>query len=348
MSNPLSNRRSFLKTLAVVTVGGRVLLNSGSVRAAADAAGEAAADPTTWPSMPRRELGRTGFQASRLIFGCGAALSQGRKDGLLQTAFDAGINVFDVGSSHFYADAERNLAPFLKTHRDEVFLISKAMVGLDLEPTAQITTDQAKQAASTWSERLDESLRQLEVERVDAYYLMATSNPSIVRCEEIARAVEIAKEAGKFSHLGVSTHENQEAVLEAAIATDLFSLAMVGITPAGWYDLPTAAPRANSGAMKDLAPFIAKVRSAGIGLVGMKAARYLAGRPLLRALGWSQADAFNSHFSEKLLAAPMSGFQRSYAYVLAHGMDVVNADMQTFRHLHENFVAAAMADEIAA
>ncbi len=41
---------------------------------------------------------------------------------------------------------------------------------------------------------------------------------------------------------------------------------------------------------------------------------------------------------------PMSGispFQRSYAYVLAHGLDAVNADMQSFAHLEQNVTATA-------
>lgn len=345
MFSSQGTRRSFLKTLAAVSIGSRMLLRSGDASAAVEEAREAASDPKDWPTMPRRKLGSTNFEASRLIFGCGAALSRGRKDSLLETAFDAGINVFDVGSSHFYADAERNLAPFLKTHRDRVFLISKAMVGLDVEPDVVITTDQAKGAAKLWSERLDESLRQLQVEKVDAYYLMATNNPSVVRSEEIAKAVEAAKAAGKFQYLGLSTHHNQERVLKAAVETGMFSLAMVGMTPAGWYNLPTAAPLEGSKPMKELTPFLNEVRGAGIGLVGMKAARFLAGR---RLFGWSQPEAFNEHFDAKLMAAPWSGFQRSYAYVLAHGMDVVNADMQNFAHLRENFLAAAMADEVAA
>ena len=35
----------------------------------------------------------------------------------INTAFDAGINVFDSGFGGFYGPAERNLAPFLKQRR---------------------------------------------------------------------------------------------------------------------------------------------------------------------------------------------------------------------------------------
>ena len=83
-------------------------------------------------------------------------------------------------------------------------------------------------------------------------------------------------------------------------------------------------------------------RAAGIGLVGMKAGRFLAGRAWL---GWGNPEAFDEHYDEKLMSAKLSEFQRSYAFVLEHGLDVVNADMQQMMHLKENFIAAATSAE---
>ena len=56
---------------------------------------------------------------------------------------------------------------------------------------------------------------------------------------------------------------------------------------------------------------------------------------------WGKPDAFQDFYDQELLAAPLSTFQRSYAFVLAHGLDVVNADMSSFSHLEENVAAAA-------
>ena len=90
--------------------------------------------------------------------------------------------------------------------------------------------------------------------------------------------------------------------------------------------------------MRGLRPFLDRVRDSGIGLIGMKAGRYLAGR---RILGWSDPKAFDSHYSKDFLASGLSPFQRSYAFVLAHGLDAVNADMQSLAHLEENVAAVA-------
>ena len=152
------------------------------------------------------------------------------------------------------------------------------------------------------------------------------------------KAFDRAKAAGKVKHFGLSTHENAQAVLEAAMETGRYDLAQVAITPAGWYDWAEKDILRDSPPMKGLRPFLDRVRGSGIGLIGMKAGRYLAGR---KFLGWGKPDSFDDHCDTAFLASGLSPFQRSYAYVLSHGMDAVNADMQAFAHLQENVVAAA-------
>ena len=332
------NRRRFIQYLAMLTVGGRTFLNSGDARAAIYAAREAGGGEAAWPEMSYRKLGRTGFNASRLVFGCGAALMFFSKDALLNAAYDAGINVFDVGYRGYYRNAEKNLAPFIRKVRDSVFLISKAPAELEAEADERITVQQARQAANSWGQRLDASLSELRVDRVDAYYLMASYNPSLVESEEVYGVFQKAKQAGKVAHLGLSTHRNAEKVLLSAAETGWYDLAMIAITPGGWYDRESRSVLEGSKPMSGLQHVLEKARESGMGLVGMKAARHLAGLPILG--WWNKPHAFDEYYDENLLAAPLSPFQRSYAYVLAHGLDVVNADMQSFAQLEENVIAA--------
>ena len=341
---PAPSRRTFLGYAAMLGAGSQALWHSGSLHAAVAAAKDAAPGAEAWPAMTYRTLGRTGFNASRLVFGCGAALSRKPNDALLEASFDAGVNVYDVGSRRYYGDAERNLAGFLGRHRDEVFLISKGQTYLEVGPNDEITVAQATQAARTWATILDESLAELRTDHIDAYYQMGARNPHVIAAEEIYRAFQDAKEAGKVSWYGVSTHENAAKVLEAAIETGWYDLAMIAITPAGWYDWESKDILEGTPDMKSLRPLLDRARSAGIGLVGMKVGRLLAGSGWL---GRGDTKAFHGHYDEKLLRAKLSDFQRSYAYVLEHGMDVVNADMQNYAILKENFVAAATAHEYA-
>jgi aryl-alcohol dehydrogenase-like predicted oxidoreductase len=337
------SRRRFIQYLAMLAVGGRTLLGSGDARAAIYAAREAAGTESDWPKMRYRRLGRTDFNASRLVFGCGAALMFRRKDALLSAAYDAGINVFDVGYRGYYRNAEKNLAPFLRKVRDRVFLISKARADLDAEPDERVTVQQARQAAETWGQRLDASLSELQVDHLDAYYLMASHNPSLIESDEVYQVFQKAKQAGKVAHLGLSTHRNAEKVLLSAAETGWYDLAMIAITPGGWYDWENKSVLEGSKPMADLQPVLEKARASGMGLIGMKAARHLAGLPIV---GWfKKTDAFDEYYDEKLLSASLSPFQRSYAYVLAHGLDVVNADMQSLAHLQENLIAATLSPE---
>jgi aryl-alcohol dehydrogenase-like predicted oxidoreductase len=339
-----ANRRSFVRTVTMLGVGAQTLLHSRSLRAAVTDARESVADTRDWPEMTYRTLGRTGFRGSRLVFGCGAALSRKRADHLLNAAFDAGVNVFDVGSRGYYRDAETNLAPFLAQRRDAVFLISKAQTRVGVGPGEEASGEQRRTAAQNWSTQLDGSLRELGVERVDAYYVMGANNRSILLADEVWQAFEQARAAGKVRFFGLSTHENAEELLEAASASGRFDLAQIAITPAGWYDWNKRSIKDGTPPMTAIQPLLDRARAAGIGLIGMKAGRFLAGRGLLQR---GNETAFDRFYDQKLLGASLSSFQRSYAYVLEHGLDAVNADMQAWAHLRENFIAAATSHTIA-
>ena len=278
-----------------------------------------------------------------MVYGCGAALSRRPNERLLNIAFEAGVNVFDVGYSGYYGDAEKNLGAWAKHHRDEIFLISKgpAPVGADDE----VDTKTAQRAATGWTMLLNKSLTDLDTEHVDAYYQMAANNPGVVRADEMYRAFEDAKAAGKVTYLGLSTHENAQEVLEAATETGWYDLAMIAITPAGWYDWNKREILPGSDDMSHLAPVLQQARDAGIGLVGMKVGRLLAGRrwgggadgqgirPLLRRVTVLEGRT-----------CPISSAATPTCSSTV--MDVVNADIQNYAILKENFVAAATAEKV--
>jgi len=336
-----TNRRRFFQYTAALGVGAQTLLRSGDLRAAAFDARESVGMP--WPEMRYRTLGRTGYNASRLIFGCGASLMRRPNDRLLNAALAAGINVFDVGFGRYYDMAERNLRGFLKTNRQRVFLISKAYVGgQERKPDDDVSVADVKEAVAGWLGYLDESLADLDQEQVDAYYLMASNNPRIVGSEEVQKGFESARRAGKVRHLGLSTHQNAHAVLETAIDAGFYDLATIAITPGGWYDWESKGLLEGTPRMTALRPLLDRARESGIGLIGMKAARFIAGRSFL---GWGNPGAFDDFYSTELLEAKLSAFQRSYAFVLENGLDCVNADIQSYDQLKENFIAAATSGE---
>lgn len=333
-------RRKFLKQLALVGVGGKALLSTGSVKAAVETADHTRMKE--WPEMTYKTLGRTGFNASRLVYGCGAALSRKRADRTLNAAFDRGVNVYDVGTSRYYGFAQRHLAEFAVTHRDDIFLVTKDFV--DADRNANPSVEETKALAQQWIGRLDACLEELQQEHVDAYYIMGANNPHLIDREEFYNAFLAAKKAGKVSYFGFSTHDRAEVLLEKATQTGWYDLAMLAITPGGWYDWASKDLVGESPNLIALKPVLDRAREAGIGLVGMKAARILAGRMFG---GRGKMSMFDEFYNDDITKRNFSAFQRSYGYVLAHGMDVVNSDIGSFDILEENFVAAATVSRLA-
>jgi len=332
------DRREFLRRSAAAAVAGGATL-AATAESTESAKPDALVRRNERESMTYRQLGRTNWMSSRLVFGCGAALAGGKAVRMLDRAFEAGINFYDVGTNMVYTGSERALAPFMKAHRDDVWVASKAPLLTRIEPEETLTVEQAKEAAKGWTRLMDASLKDLGTEYVDAYYLMGVDNPSVVRSEEVYAAFGKAKAAGKVGYFGLSTHKNAHKVLEAAIETGWYDLAMIGITPAGWYDWDQKRVVEGSPVLTELQPLFKRARDAGIGLIAMKVVRHLS--PMTSS-GRGDPTAFDHVYGEKFKALVLNPFQRAYVHVLAHGLDVVNSDMQNFKHLEENITAAAM------
>lgn len=339
------DRREFMKASAAAAVAGTVGSQMGGARPVFGADGLDHRNERT-DRMRYQKLGRTNFMCSRLVFGCGAALAGGKAVRLLERAYEAGINHFDVGYDDYYKGSEKNLAPFANRHKGDVWITSKAPARV--ESGASLTVERAKAAASYWSRELDKSLERLDTDYVDAYYVMGASDPELLKSEELANAFFDARDAGKVGHWGISTHHNAQECLEACIETGWYSLAMIAITPAGWYDY-NERKLLGTGSMKELRPVLDLARDAGIGLVGMKAARFIATNPYGGKYGRVADDdvvhTFDKYYDEGYRNNDLSPYQRSYAFVLEHGLDVVNSDMQNFKHFEENLVAARSSHE---
>ncbi|MDX2038148.1 MAG: aldo/keto reductase [Isosphaeraceae bacterium] len=333
------SRRDFMVTTAVTTAAASVAPASAQ---ALDERGDGLIHRNERPGMPYRKLGRTNFLCSRLVFGGGAALVGGRAVRLLDAAFEAGVNFYDLGSNAFYKGSERAFAPFYKAHRGEIWVTSKAPLrpADGHEPGKPLTVAQGKFLADYWTKLLDASLVDLGADHVDAYYIMQVNDPAVARCEELHEAFLNAKKAGKVDHWGISTHNHAQQVLEAMIETNWYDLAMIAVTPAGWYDYQTFSVQAGTPPMVELAPTLRRAREAGIGLVGMKAARFLSQG------GGGKKTAFDMHYDEKLMQSGLSPWQRAYAYVLGHGVDVVNSDMQNLTHFKDNVAAVQRSSEL--
>lgn len=105
--------------------------------------------------IPTAPFGRTGHQSRRTIFGAAAlsAVTQAEADATMALFERCGLNHIDVAAS--YGEAEVRLEPWLRTHRNEVFLATK--------------TGQREYAAA--KEEIHRSLERLGVDSLDLIQL---------------------------------------------------------------------------------------------------------------------------------------------------------------------------------
>lgn len=158
--------------------------------------------------MPKRRLGKVGFEAS--ILGWGAqhigqpASDQTTVDRIVAEGIDSGINFIDTAPN--YGQSEEKVGRALKGKRDKVFLISKIETRTREEAMGQIR----------------ESLRRLQTDHLDCvhYHNIGRHDrwPDIdaVLSEKGALgALMEAKKQGMIRHIGCSTHSFPDRTLKA-------------------------------------------------------------------------------------------------------------------------------------
>lgn len=151
--------------------------------------------------IEHRSLGNTGAKLSLVGFG-GFVLKNGTPDQateLVQLAYDAGVNYFDVAPA--YGQAEELLGPALEPFRKDVFLSCK--------------TAKRKQAEAQAD--LDNSLKVLRTDYLDLYQLHHVTAldevETIFGPDGAMQTLIAARKAGKVRWLGFSAHS-----VEAALA----------------------------------------------------------------------------------------------------------------------------------
>jgi len=156
-------------------------------------------DPKT--EFPKRTLGETGEKLSIIGFGgiLVSGVEQSTANNMVASAFERGINYFDVAPS--YGNAEEHLGPALKPYRDQCFLACK-------------TLERDKAGAE---KELHESLKKLKTDYFDLYQLHAlTKKEDVEKAFGPNGAMETvlkAKQQGKIRFIGFSAHSEEAALL---------------------------------------------------------------------------------------------------------------------------------------
>ena len=304
------NRRAFLKQTAQTALAGAVV---GGLPAFAEEEPPTTQPAVEWrnkqPTMGYAKFGRANFMTSRCVFGAGGLYKGGGgPTRLLEVAIERGVNYIDTGRP--YAGSEAAIAPVLKRHRDKVWIVSKA--GHIGWPDMRIKPGQDAEAAKLYTDQLEESLRDLQVDTIDCYMVQGVEHDWVVTMDSLYEAFCKARDAGKVRFFGLATHTNVSRVCELAAESKRYDVVM---------------PAVNPNSLAELAPAIRKMHEAGIGVVSMKTSG-----PITR-----DPKVYDEHYKQMFAGQDLSPFQRAYAYMLFRGnIDAFNSHCPNVQILDEN------------
>jgi len=187
-------RRGFIKTLGLGTLVG----TAAAANAAAPVEGEAA--PARAQAVPRRKLGKSGVEVS--VLSLGGMFDTINNQLLLKQAHQWGVTYWDTAEGYGNGKSEEGFGRFFSRNpeiRKDIFLATKSRPA----PPDLMT------------KALDNSLKRLNTEYVDLYFIHAVCNVSEVT-DPLRQWGNRVKKAGKVKLFGFSTHTNMEDCLLGA------------------------------------------------------------------------------------------------------------------------------------
>jgi len=190
--------------------------------------------PAAPGTMPKRTLGKTGLTPTVLGFGCMLTSDPT----VIEQAADIGINWFDTARGYQNGNNERMVGAALKSRRDKIHVTSKTQGKTKAEVNAH----------------LDTTLKELQTDHIDVWYLHSRSNPSAVP-DELLDAQDEAVKAGKVRFKGVSFHSGHKEMFPFLIEKKRTDVILVSY---------------NFSMDPEVESWMEKAAGAGIGLVAMK------------------------------------------------------------------------------
>jgi hypothetical protein len=238
-SNP--SRREFLSTglsagLAIPVLGATAAMGqqpSGKPDA------KAAASPV---KLEYRTLGRTGLKVTTVGMGCMITSDPS----VITRAADEGINYFDTARDYQNGNNERLVAAGLGARRKQVIVATKSSYVLAAESHAP--------SKEKMQRDLETSLRELNTDYIDIWFLHAKSSPDEIP-DDVIEVQQLAKKQGKVRFTGVSTHRGQQILLPWMAQKGVFDVVLTGYN----FTMDTSMDEAINAAAK-----------AGMGVVAMK------------------------------------------------------------------------------
>jgi hypothetical protein len=174
---------------------------------------------------------------------------------LVRAALDQGIVHLDTAFYYQRGRNEEMIGEAIKGRPRDSYVIGTKVLGSPLDRKTGLYTSEA--AAGPFLEKLDTSLRRLNLDHVDILYLHNVSRRGAALYAPYLDALQTAKKQGKARFAGVSTHANEPEVIRAAVES-------------GVYDVVLTAYNFRQPHVAEVEKAIAEAAKAGLGVIAMK------------------------------------------------------------------------------
>jgi len=151
--------------------------------------------------MEYRQLGRSGVRVSKLGLGTmnfGVSTDEAEAQRIVETAIEGGVNFIDTADVYARGVSEEMTGKALAQngHRDDVVLATKGVATMGKGPNDM--------GASRYhlTRAVEQSLRRLQTDRIDLYYLHITDIATPV--QESLEALDVLVKQGKILYVGTS------------------------------------------------------------------------------------------------------------------------------------------------
>jgi len=205
-----------------------------------------------------RTLGRTKLRIPVVSFG---VMNSDSPD-LIKKALDMGINHLDTAHLYLRGNSERVIGEVVQKsrNRDNVYIGTKMRFSRDydkLEFTMKGTDREPAATEENLFKQLETSLSRLRTDYIDILYLHSCYSAKMATYEPLMNALVKAKKQGKARFIGVSTHQNEQYVIRAAV-------------DAGVYDVVLTAYNFAQNHREQVKKSIEYAAKKGVGIIAMK------------------------------------------------------------------------------
>ena len=201
MTKNTMNRREFLRDCSLKAAGAGLVINQLAAKPVLSAQKEPASKQPGEMRIEYRTLGKTGLNVATVSFG----VMRLKEPAVLFKALDLGVNFFDTAHGYQNGNNEKMLGKVAKEYGRKKILIATKAQPLHLKK--EIPEKLREFAKKTLDEKFEESLKRLQTDYVDIFFVHNIQDKSWPLNQEILAFVEKIKKQGKARFVGMSIHE---------------------------------------------------------------------------------------------------------------------------------------------